>query len=309
MISSEGMNNEINFLPILFFVLAILPGCAKQKPVLAEKKIISEPITKAQPTITVFVHGTRLFPKFALQEGFYSAPGMVKISELDRSYHVMHMIARELVRLDPERFSEEWMYAFGWHGKWSFRGRRQAAQDLYDALLVLVDKYEKQYGVKPAVRLITHSHGGNVALNLAAVKDPNNTLKIHELVILGCPVQAETKNFINDTIFIKKYVLSSLNDLIQIVDPQGLQRWRTDHFFSERWFPLYKGAVQTMVKINGVGLWHLEFIYQRFIKRLPEILDIMDVWHEEADTENDGLQQMPFPIIDLCSESVRVIHG
>ena len=52
----------------------------------------------------------------------------------------------------------------------------------------------------PIFKLITHSHGGNVALYLAPIaeEDPLNAVTIEELILLACPVQVETSPYVNE---------------------------------------------------------------------------------------------------------------
>ncbi len=67
----------------------------------------------------------------------------------------------------PER-GEQFFYTFGWTGLMSQNSRRYEAIRLYNALL---NEYLrlKSEGKNPKIRLITHSHGGNLSLNLAAI--------------------------------------------------------------------------------------------------------------------------------------------
>jgi len=284
-------------------IILIIMGCRLHRSVLCEQQA-SQHIISEIPTITVFVHGTRLFPKFGLQEQFYSAHGMVKVSDLDPSYKAMHMIAADLSRLDPKRFCYDRFYAFGWEGELNFDARLATSKELYEALNTLVDDYEKKNGVRPHLRVIAHSHGCNVVLNLAAVKSQDNRLTM-DIVLLACPVQEETKHFIDDPIFNKRYALCSKGDFIQVIDPQGIQRSQSSHLFSERWFPQYAGVIQAKVKIKGRAIMHIEFLLERFIKCLPEILDVMDMWFQNAKS-TDGIQPLPFPLIDLRANTVRI---
>jgi hypothetical protein len=59
-------------------------------------------------------------------------------------------------------------YTFGWSGLISQNSRRFEAIRLYNALSEEVKKLNDQ-GIYPKIRLLTHSHGGNLCLNLAAV--------------------------------------------------------------------------------------------------------------------------------------------
>lgn len=60
-------------------------------------------------------------------------------------------------------------YTFGWSGLMSQYRRRYESIRLYNHLTEEIEKFERQ-GIHPKIRLIAHSHGGNVCLNLAAIK-------------------------------------------------------------------------------------------------------------------------------------------
>lgn len=157
-------------------------------------------------------------------------------------------------------------YLFGWSGKLSVKERKQAAQELYKALCQLSDEYQSEHGVRPKLRIITHSHGGNVALNLANCATENPEFSLEELVLLACPVQEKTKKFIDHAIFKKIYALYSTKDLLQVADPQGIfqEEQKKDFFnrlwFSERTFPEHPKLKQAEVTYNGRGILHLEFL-------------------------------------------------
>ncbi len=60
-------------------------------------------------------------------------------------------------------------YTFGWTGLLSQRSRRFEAIRLYNGLSEELSKFHDK-GIYPKIRLITHSHAGNLSLNLAAVQ-------------------------------------------------------------------------------------------------------------------------------------------
>lgn len=272
-------------------------------------------VTKASNNIdiTVFVHGTRIFPKFYYQEVYYSPEGLTKVSEIDQSFH-MHTIVRELAQADPNRFHEDTFYAFGWNGALSFDERANAGQDLYVALKKLINKYLQTYGFKPNIRLIAHSHGGNVALNVvpAAHKARDDLFRVKELILLGVPCQQATKYYATDPIFEKVHSLSSIFDFFQVIDPQGLynvERKVPDDdvsFFSERYFPIHPRVIQAGVKMFGRHILHLEFLMRKaFLSRLPAILDVLDNWyatHSEAINISKNV-----PIVNIDHNEINVV--
>jgi hypothetical protein len=75
--------------------------------------------------------------------------------------------------IKPNSYSQ--FYTFGWSGLLSRQRRRQEALRLYNALSEEINKYEKQ-GFKTKVIIAAHSHGGNVALNLAGINQARSLL-------------------------------------------------------------------------------------------------------------------------------------
>lgn len=64
---------------------------------------------------------------------------------------------------------EQYYYTFGWSGLISQNSRRYEAIRLYNALDKEISLLKAQ-GKNPKIRLIAHSHGGNLCLNLAAIQ-------------------------------------------------------------------------------------------------------------------------------------------
>ena len=171
-------------------------------------------------------------------------------------------------------------YLFGWSGKLSYQEREDTARILYNEIKALIAEYKKQYGTTPALRLITHSHGGNVALNLAKIKEAGDTeFVIDELILLACPVQIKTAPLIKDKLFKKIYSLYSTRDLIQILDPQEVYnnlKEKRFPLFSQRRFPDQANLRQIIVKRKKRAISHVEFMLEKFLTTLPTILDELD---------------------------------
>lgn len=229
--------------------------------------------------VTVFVHGTRLFPKFYLQELFYSPQGLTRVAELEPRSH-MHTIARVLSDAGPGRFLYEHFYAFGWDGKLNFAARQRAARDLYASLLLLKHTYQEAYGAAPELCLVTHSHGGNVVLNLPHVETADrDALRIKTLILLACPVQEKTKDDVGSDLFDTCYAFASFADCLQVIDPQGwyVHAKEGTPWFSKRLFPLrHLKMRQAVVNMNGRWMFHLEFFLRPFLSKLPPLLDALD---------------------------------
>lgn len=114
---------------------------------------------------------------------------------------------------------------FGWDGLLSQSARFMAASQLYDALVSYRDRVIKMYGVEPRIRILAHSHGGNVALWLADFeKERQKKLSVDFLFMYGTPMQVETGHCITSPFF-KHIILGySRGDSIQ----------RRDYFSTER---------------------------------------------------------------------------
>jgi hypothetical protein len=177
------------------------------------------------PSITVWIHGTRGFKP--LDEFVHAAPpgsDLRPIASLDKKYNRFKNMAKTIAEADPTNYPFEHFYIFGWSGDLSFKVRQKAAEDLHQDLEKIVAVYTKKYGKVPFIRLITHSHGGNVALNLATINHTNQEWLINEMILLACPVQHRTGNLIASPLFEKIYSFYSTMDTLQIADPQGFYR-------------------------------------------------------------------------------------
>ena len=94
-------------------------------------------------------------------------------------------------------------YTYGWSGLLSPTNRYKDSYGLYTAIEQELAKFKTQ-GITPKIRVIGYSHGGNVVLNLGAVRQKmpvNKQLIIDESIILGTPIQKETDYLVNDPVF------------------------------------------------------------------------------------------------------------
>lgn len=260
--------------------------------------------------ITIFIHGTLLFPNLIfmlppIRHFFYCPPGLTKAKKLSIKYQ-MAKIARTLSAEDKKRFNLNNFYLFGWSGCLNATARKNAAHELYCALQKICKKNKQN-----KIRLITHSHGGNVALYLRLIAQEeskancklnninsssvnintkyahdNTYFTIEELILLACPVQERTAEFISDPFFRKVYSFHSDYDLIQVIDPQAIHDI-LDHYksfysaslgplFSERHFNHSSNLKQVQIKINNYSLSHIDFLFLKFIKLLPLALDMLE---------------------------------
>lgn len=267
----------------LTLLLSFLTGCGLRPRTKTLTRKVSEPhqvaLHDSEHFITVWIHGTRIFPPSMFQSIFKGKPGLKHITDI-RHDSRLYTIADSLIGANPWSYSKENFYLFGWSGKLSFVEREKAAQTLYNELYTLVETYNQQ-GIEPSIRIIGHSHGGNVALNLAKCHEP--PFSIAELILLACPVQGTTRNLIAHPLFEKVYSLYSKLDLVQVLDPQGLYHGESNSLFSNRLFPYHEKLAQLKVKFNGRAVTHTEFLAPEFLAYLPTIITEVEHWKQEHD--------------------------
>lgn len=277
----------------LCIIAAFMNGCGSKKTPFERKKIfLPNPTTTTAaskqnhviPTVTIWIHGTQLTTHPMLRKMFHASHELIKATDFDPHYHLCS-IARALAQADPLNYPFEHIYFFGWTGALDFKERRHAAGILHQKLKALVAQYQKIYGTHPKIRIITHSHGGNVALNLARIHDSNSFI-IDELILLACPVQTKTEHFIESSIFKEVFAIYSSLDVIQVADPQGLYSQKEKRpLFSRRRFEQTPNVMQVKIKVDGHALLHSDFICARYIRLLPGIVEQMRTWHKAHGAE------------------------
>jgi len=297
------MNTEVkSTISIIMCIIIATPGCYHPTKIKSRKVFITHDRLQALrnknnteqsqqiPTITIWVHGTRLLPSPIFRSYVYCACGLHLANELPPSYF-LRQLSDAIINADPSRFNHEDFYLFGWTGKLDAAIREQAAKDLCQDLKKLIAEYHLKYQCRPFIRLITHSHGGNVALNLARFKNPENDLFIDELILLACPVQDSTKPYLKDAMFGRVYAMYSSIDLLQILAPQFYWPIQTNSNHkkpsfkfpptSSRLFPIQSNMIQVKIKKNKHAILHTEFSSARFTQYLPILLDELNAWNTE----------------------------
>lgn len=173
---------------------------------------------------------------------FYTNDGMGPLGLTELNIHdlrqgmvgnVSAYIYNEMCRLVGLPYRHNHYFTYGWSGLCSMAQRYIEAEDLLLDIDALVQKYTCNT-IKPKVRIIGYSHGGNISLNLAAVhqaKYPEMDISIDELILVGLPVQHETDSLVCSPLFKKIYHFYSRLDRIQQLDP-----FSTHFFFSRQQF-------------------------------------------------------------------------
>ena len=287
------------FYAFIFIVVVCLPACIHRKQIDKQKLHINSTTIKnsaagdGPPPITIWVHGTLMFRRPIYHHIFNNRSYLVLASSLPENHH-FRVLAQTIAEHDPEYFSLEEFYIFSWSGRLQNQERKEAAEKLYQEIISLREEYQSKYGCEPIIRIITHSHGGNVVLNMAKLNNSTVQLRIAALILLACPVQEKTMHLINAPMFERVYSLYSSFDMIQILAPQFKRTCGTDEQsmrhkhryrilpFSARMFPNYDHLTQAKIKINDYPVSHTSFSTQPFAALLPTILGKLDEWHNES---------------------------
>ncbi len=288
--------------------LFALPFCMVLSSCIAKKNIRKVTITRQTfnhishetscPPITLWIHGTK-FVRRPLYQSFFGGKPCLRLAKELASDYYLHSVAHTLNKAAPDKYPLDTLYLFGWSGKLSPSVRQHAAQVLYEELKRVTQDYKKIYGKPPYIQLLTHSHGGTVALNLVRCKEAPSPFTINELILMACPVQNATKKFIEDDLFSYTCALYSSLDMVQVLAPQisynickrGKKELRSRiHWplFSERCFELHPRLAQVKLKMNGRSLFHTEFASTHFLAVLPQILHVIKTIYDSRIVPNES---------------------
>jgi hypothetical protein len=258
----------------------------------------------AVPVINIWIHGT--FPQdFITHEShnkalleyivnlYYCPPGLNKVIDLPEKYHYCKLM-RTANAANAGLFPLEHLYLFGWSGKLDPQDRDSAGKLLYHAL---TDLMKTTYSdTQPFIRIMGHSHGGNVALAAAKAAQEKPVFFINELLMLATPVHTATADCTTSPLFQNIFSIHSHVDMIQVLDPQGwpmlseslkkalssfdaghikemFSAFQQEPFFSERHFKPQEHLKNVRLKFNGRDVFHMEYIFFSFARRLPIIVD------------------------------------
>lgn len=144
-------------------------------------------------------------------------------------------------------------YTFGWTGLLSAKTRYQESEKLFKALCKEVARLKAQ-GFAPRIRIFGYSHGGNVALNLAKIKQQKTApcnITVDELVLLGSPIVRDTDYLIKDPLFGRVYNLYSMSDRVQPLDIFAPKQSFSNRIFRPRTgFTLPDKLIQIQLKVT-----------------------------------------------------------
>lgn len=135
-------------------------------------------------------------------------------------------------------------YTFGWLGGLDRKCRELAAKKLHQYIADLSKFYEHNC----EFTLICHSHGGNVALNLAQEEKANpQKIRIKNLLLFGTPIQPETAYYATDNLFGTVYNFYGAHDFIQIADKISMPSHKSYHTFAKALDPEKLNATQNNI--------------------------------------------------------------
>lgn len=274
-------NNFTQSFTMIFLIICFF-GCLKKNNIKSDINVIKR--VNEVKNITIFVHGTHTYLLTKLfRQTLFIPNRLIKILNLNQFSYIKWFVEK-IYTADPDNFPLDLFYAIGWSGKLSSYERYNAAKDLYYELLHLKNDIISS-GFEPKITIIAHSHGCNVALNLAKVQSdllPEYKIKINRLITIACPIQDETEDFIKDEIFEKIYSIYSTADMFQILDLdfQGYQANKS--IFSRRRFKQIDKLKQAKIKINNRSISHIEFIFWNFPKFIPAIIKQMDLMPNDS---------------------------
>ena len=280
-----------NIILITLFVICSLfsPITAKEcSPIYKEAIIpIEEPKPGQDVWITVFVHGIMsikphltahnfirfmrddigntiyektveimcqdsFFYQNQIMQGYGLRAIAIDNESLDKSTNTMTRIYDDITKSIEGDHIKNYYFSFGWSALLSPTVRYLDAKKLFEALEQKVLEFKKK-GIEPKVRVIGYSHGGNVSLNLAAIRQdfyPLSPLSVDELILVGIPIQTENDYLVGDQLFKKVFNFYSAADRIQPIDFFAFNRFFSQKTFkSRRQFKLPSNLFQVNLKI------------------------------------------------------------
>lgn len=260
----------------IFIGVIFLVGC-HSKSQLLRKRIYFVPSEcqksknyKQDHWITVWVHGARPFGNDTQKYGLCHADEFEPSCDLNR-------LEKALYKADQVMFNPQNFYIYSWPGDLDFDERDAEGKNLYNQLVELTCRYKKENGVIPKIRLIAHSHGGNVALAMAPYNS-QSCLVVDELFLLAVPVQVRTRSYIQSSMFKRVFALYSTLDIGQVGDPQGLYKNSgTSVLFSNFRFNVQENLLQVHTLLNGRACTHAQFIFD-LLPLLPAVIKELNDW-------------------------------
>jgi len=182
---------------------------------------------------------------------------------------------------------EQVYFLFGHLGLLCQNYRADAGVELYNHICDTVAELQKSY-CHVRVRLVTHSHGGNIALNLArAERLYNRKLVVDDLIMYGAPIQVETAAYAYDPLFVRVINCYSEGDSIQSNDRFSTAQHKSyKRFYDEE---LVIDRPETRTKIYDVRL---------LVNNNPKRFGHSNMWQLGRESKaTDCLDPLPIAVI------------
>lgn len=186
-------------------------------------------------------HSPRIYSEQAIQEvGLHKIHFNHKYTY--RGAYVFAKVFDQMINKCSTIRQNNTYYTFGWSGLLSYKARFKESKLFYESLREKITK-SKYYDKNLKIRIVGYSHGGNLALDLAAIREcyyPEDTFNIDELIMIGMPVQNANSGLIYHDIFKKAYNIYSCGDIVQSLDIFAPWGWFSRKKFVSRYcsFPL-----------------------------------------------------------------------
>jgi len=281
-----SMRAYLILIGFLFFISACHRSCLIIKKVTSQSTIAPDALCQT-PSITVVIHGTKLFIGSFYLNYFDGKPQIKHASALPAA-KCSSKFLKDVASCPSNAFPYKDLYYFGWSGLISVKEHNKAAEALYDQLVVLSNQYYQKYHVKPHIRIVGHSHGGNLGLRLGLFHArKQKDILIDELVMLATPVHRTTAQFGYSPLFKNIYSFYACLDCFQAIAPEICEsiyddtgtlvlNKRRGYLFSGQTFPTYIPIKQARIKKDGHTITHSDFMTKEFFCALPALIRKVD---------------------------------
>ena len=187
---------------------------------------------------------------------FTTAPASKSVEELDDAASVMASCFKQSHRLIHQDANQTFsFYTYGWSGSLNSKARVKDAEQMYHCLFREKEALTQAYGNVELV-ILTHSHGGNTALNLAQIHEKENkTFAVDCLAMFGVPIQSETEKYVTSPLFKTIYSVYSKQDVIQVLDVVSTKDFFSRRCFKKKYAPYVH---QIQIKLDKTAPGHCE---------------------------------------------------
>ncbi len=165
-------------------------------------------------------------------------------------------------------------YTFGWDGVLSDEHRKNQARNFLASLRTLVNERRSAglvQGKDFDLIVLTHSHGGNLALYMVDWALPNESFFIDYLINLGTPIHEKTEKNLGAPLFKNVWNVYSKNDWIQVSDFISIQgSYKRKRVYESSSSKKLHTLKQILFEVDGRGPLHSEmwFFYRSWLQQL-----------------------------------------